>query len=76
MELNAYLQQLSDQITLIGIIIVLEIVFFGVWAVLYLRRQALALKRTAEIEEQRNSSLIRSRRDRLANEIKIDNAIS
>lgn len=76
MELNAYLQQLSDQITLIGIIIVLEIVFFGVWAVLYLRRQALALKRSAEIEEQRNSFLIRSRRDRLANEIKIDNAIA
>lgn len=75
MELNAYLQQLSSEVTLMGIIIVVEIAFFGLWAVLYLRRQALALKRAADIEEQRNSFLIRSRRDRLADEIKIKSAI-
>jgi len=75
-ELNTYFQQLSNEITLFSVIIVLEIAVFGIWAVIYLRRQAMALKRTADIEEQRNSFLIRSRRDKLAGEIEINNPLS
>ena len=70
-NLNLYFEQLSGQITFFGSSIVLEILIFGVFAVIYLRRQAKALARTAEIEELRNAFLIRSRRDKLASDIKI-----
>ncbi|MBN2045243.1 MAG: hypothetical protein JW757_09505 [Anaerolineales bacterium] len=76
MGLNAYWQQLSSEITIFGIMIVLEIAIFGIWAVIYLRRQANALHRTAEIEERRNSFLIRSRREKLAGEIKIEDGLA
>ncbi|HKJ28508.1 MAG TPA: hypothetical protein VJ965_12770 [Anaerolineales bacterium] len=72
MELNAYMQALSNNIILFGVVIAIEVACFGLLAVFYLRRQAVALRRTADIEEQRNSFLIRSRREKLAKEIEID----
>lgn len=58
-----------------GLVIVVEIFGFGTLAMLYLRQQASALKEQVDIEERRNSLLIMSRRDKLAEKIKIEDGL-
>jgi hypothetical protein len=73
---NLYIEQLSGEITVYAIVIALEILIIGTWVVIYMRRQAKALQRTAEIEEQRNAFLIRSRREKLAGNIEIADGLA
>ena len=75
MDVNFYLEKLSAQVTNLGIVIVLEIALFGLLAVYYLYRQAAALRRSADLEEQRNIFLIQSRRNQEKKKIEISDPL-